>query len=163
MLHAMHSMEGKPVAAPGDRIAVAAEPIDTAALLDEVRDPAAGAIVLFIGSVRDHSEGKPGVTHLEYEAYGEFVVEKIADVVAEARAQWHPRRVVAVHRVGRLQVGEDSVAVAVSAGHRREAFAAGRYIIDELKRRAPIWKKEHWPGGAEWVREDHAHAAEERS
>ncbi len=130
------------------------EPIDATALLDEVGDPAAGAVLLFLGTVRDHSPGKEGVTHLEYEAYGEFVEQKIGEVVARARERWPVRRVVAEHRVGRLEVGEVSVAVAVSAAHRDQAFAAGRFVIDELKATAPIWKKEHWPGGGEWVRED---------
>ena len=80
-------------------------------------------------------------------------------MVAEARGRWEISRVAAVHRVGWLEVGEISVAVAVGAGHRAEAFAAGRYLIDELKGRAPIWKKEHWPGGCEWVREDLRQAA----
>ena len=81
-------------------------------------------------------------------------------MVAEARERWDVGSVAAVHRTGSLAVGEISVAVAVGSGHRKEAFAAGRYVIDELKARAPIWKKEHWPGGAEWVREDleHRHA-----
>ncbi len=87
-----------------------------------------------------------------------MVEPKIAEIVAEAREQWPIRKAVAVHRTGELAVGEVSVAVAVCSPHRPDAFEAGRYLIDELKRRAPIWKKEHWPGGAEWVREDHLHA-----
>ncbi len=132
-------------------------PIDAAALVAEVSDPAAGAVVLFLGTVRDHSPGRPGVTHLEYETYGEYVEQRIAAVIDEACAKWPLRKVVAVHRVGTLGVGEVSVAVAVSAGHRDEAFEGGRYVIDQLKATAPIWKKEHWEGGAEWVREDRAH------
>ena len=134
--------------------------IDPAALLDRVRDPAAGAVVLFLGTVRDHSEGKPGVTHLEYEAYREVVEGKIAAIVARAADKWPLCRVAAVHRVGRLNIGDVSVAVAVSTGHRPEAFDAGRFLIDELKATAPIWKKEHWEGGAEWVREDEEHGGE---
>lgn len=154
----MQSTEPKPLGGgEDDVIALVDEPIDTDAVLAAVRHASAGAVVLFLGTVRDHSAGKAGVTHLEYEAYREQVVAKIADIVAEARTQWPLRRVAAVHRVGRLGVGEDSVAVAVSAGHRAEAFAAGRFVIDELKQRVPIWKKEHWPGGAEWVREDLVH------
>ena len=110
--------------------------------------------MLFLGTVRDHSAGITGVTHLEYEAYGGVVESKIAEVVAEARRKWSIAKVAAVHRTGTLGVGEVSVAVAVSSAHRPEAFEAARFIIDELKHRAPIWKKEHWPGGAEWVRED---------
>lgn len=137
-----------------DLISVSSEPIEPAALVAEVSDPAAGAIVLFLGTVRDHSTGRDGVTHLEYEAYGEVVEDKIGEVVAEVRSRWpEVARVAAAHRVGSLSVGEISVGVAVSSPHRSDAFPAGQYLIDELKRRAPIWKKEHWPGGAEWVQE----------
>jgi molybdopterin synthase catalytic subunit len=82
-------------------------------------------------------------------------------VVAEARQRWTIERIAVLHRVGSLEVGEISVGVAVGAAHRPEAFEAARYLIDELKARAPIWKKEHWPGGAEWVREDEAHDGDE--
>jgi molybdopterin synthase catalytic subunit len=95
-----------------------------------------------------------GVTALEYEAYDSVVEGKIRDVVDEARDRWPILRVAAVHRVGTLAIGEPAVLVAVSTAHRADAFPAARFVIDELKRRAPIWKKEHWPGGAEWVRED---------
>lgn len=123
-----------------------------------VSAPSAGAVVLFVGTVRDHSPGRAGVTHLEYEAYDEQVVDKISDVVAEVRERWPVAGVAAIHRVGELGVGEISVAVAVSSPHRADAFPAARYLIDEIKARAPIWKKEHWPGGAEWVREDLHHS-----
>jgi molybdopterin synthase catalytic subunit len=138
----------------GDVVAVTAAPIDPAVVLAAVGDHGSGAVVLFLGTVRDHSPGIDGITHLEYEAYGGVVEAKIGDVVAEAREKWSVARIAAVHRTGDLAVGEVSVAVAVSSPHRSEAFEAARYIIDELKHRAPIWKKEHWPGGAEWVRED---------
>jgi molybdopterin synthase catalytic subunit len=134
-----------------DLIAVHEETIDPASLLAHVSAPDAGATVLFLGTVRDHAPGRVGVTHLEYEAYAGQVVPKIAEIVAEARARWPIIGAAAVHRVGDLAVGEVSVAVAVSSAHRVDAFPAGAFIIDELKHRAPIWKKEHWPGGAEWV------------
>jgi molybdopterin synthase catalytic subunit len=92
-----------------------------------------------------------GVTHLEYEAYAEQVEEKIGGIVAEAGDRWPLLRVVVEHRTGQVVVGEPSVGVAVSSAHRDGAFDAARYVIDELKKRAPIWKKEYWPGGAEWV------------
>jgi molybdopterin synthase catalytic subunit len=142
-----------------DRIEVTADTIDPGAVVAAVAGSQHGATVLFLGTVRDHSPGKEGITHLEYEAYVGVVEAKIAEVVAEARERWPLGAVAAVHRTGSLGVGEISVAVAVGAGHRSEAFAAARYLIDELKRRAPIWKKEHWPGGAEWVREDQQHSA----
>ncbi|MEX1208546.1 MAG: molybdenum cofactor biosynthesis protein MoaE [Acidimicrobiia bacterium] len=136
-----------------DLVSVTDLPLDPSMLLDAVRRPDAGAIVLFLGSVRDHSDGREGVTRLEYEAYREVVEGKILEIIVETRAQWKVGSVAATHRVGTVHVGEDSVAVAVSAPHRPEAFAAARHLIDELKARAPIWKKEYWEGGAEWVEE----------
>ena len=143
-------MSASPV--PGrDRVSVSEVPIDPAALIAGVADPAAGAVVLFLGTVRDHSPGRTAVTSLEYEAYREVVESRIAGIVAEARRR-DPLVAVAVdHRVGSLGVGEVSVGVAVSAGHRPAAFSAARFIIDQLKATAPIWKKEVWEGGADWV------------
>jgi molybdopterin synthase catalytic subunit len=120
-------------------------------LIDEVTRADAGAVVLFLGTARDHAEGKTGITHLDYEAYRETVEAKIQQVVEEALGKWPVLSAVVEHRVGRVEVGQPSVAVAVSAAHREDAFEAARYLIDQLKERAPIWKKEHWPGGAEWV------------
>ena len=140
---------------PDDLVAVVPDGIDPNAALDHVTAPDCGAVVLFLGTVRNHSPGRTGVTHLEYEAYEGVVEPKIREIVAEAREKWPIRRAAALHRTGDLAVGEISVAVAVSSPHRDDAFAAGRYLIDELKQRAPIWKKEHWPGGGEWVREGH--------
>lgn len=139
-----------------DLIEVSEREIDPGRLIASVSVPTAGAVVLFLGTVRDHSQGRAGVTHLEYEAYGGVVETKIGEILAEVRSNWpEVIRVAAVHRTGSLDVGAISVAVAVSSPHRTDAFPAGQYLIDQLKRRAPIWKKEHWPGGAEWVREDH--------
>jgi molybdopterin synthase catalytic subunit len=134
-----------------DLVTVHEEPIDPSALIASVASPGAGATVLFVGTVRDHAPGRSDVTHLEYEAYAEEVVPKIAEIVADARSRWPLLGVAAAHRTGRLVVGEVSVAVAVSSAHRSDAFPAAAYLIDELKQRAPIWKKEHGPGGAEWV------------
>jgi molybdopterin synthase catalytic subunit len=144
---------------PLDHVALSADPIDADALRRRVADPAAGAVVVFLGTVRDHSDGRDGVTHLEYEAYEGVVEAKMAAIVRETRDRWPAiLRSAVVHRVGSLPVGEIAVCVAVSSPHRRDAFDAGQYLIDEVKARAPIWKKEHWPGGAEWVREDHEHS-----
>lgn len=132
------------------RILVWEGPIDAGALAEEVGDPEAGATVVFLGTVRNHSSGTHGVTHLEYEAYREHAERKIAEIVDEAEKEWPLNKLVVEHRVGTVELGEVSVGVAVSASHRPEAFEAARFLIDELKRRAPIWKKEHWPGGAEW-------------
>lgn len=137
-----------------DVVIVSESAIDPDALLAAVADPTAGATALFLGTVRNHAPGRTGVTHLEYEAYDEVVEPVIGEIVGEARRRWPLIGVAAVHRVGSLPVGAVSVGVAVSSAHRSDAFAAARYVIDELKRRAPIWKKEHWDGGAEWVRED---------
>jgi molybdopterin synthase catalytic subunit len=134
------------------RVRVGEEVIDTAALVDEVRRPDSGATVLFLGTVRDHSDGRGDVTHLDYEVYAEFVESKISEIVAEAVSKWPVLAAVVEHRSGEVVVGEVSVAVAVSTAHRVDAFAAGEYIIDELKDRAPIWKKEYRPSGAEWSR-----------
>lgn len=133
------------------RIRVSEARINESELVGKVGDPGAGAVVVFLGTVRDHSPGKEGVTHLEYEAYREQVEAKISAIVAEAQQNWPLLGVVVEHRVGRVELGEASVGVAVSSAHRAEAFEAARYLIDELKQRAPIWKKEHWPGGAEWA------------
>jgi molybdopterin synthase catalytic subunit len=137
--------------APLDWIRVSADPICVAALVARVEAPGAGAVSLFLGTVRDHSAGKVGVTHLEYEAYGQVAEGHIARIVAEARERWPLIGVAVEHRVGSLAVGEASVGVAVSSAHRAEGLEAVRYLIDELKARVPLWKKEHWPGGAEWV------------
>jgi len=132
------------------RVSVGDEPIDSGALVAWVGRPDSGATVLFLGTVRDHSEGKDGVTHLEYEVFAERVEPKIREVVDEAAGRWPVLSAAVEHRSGVVNLGEASVGVAVSCAHRADAFAAARFIIDELKRRAPIWKKEHWPGGAEW-------------
>ena len=132
------------------RVLVGSDPIDTEALVAEVGRPQSGATVLFVGTVRNHSEGKTGVTHLDYEVYAEMVEPKITEVVTEATNKWPVFAVAVEHRSGVVSLGEASVAVAVSSAHRADAFDAAEFIIDELKRTAPIWKKEHWPGGAEW-------------
>ena len=134
-----------------DEVVVSEIQIDLNALGSAVLDPTAGGVVTFLGTVRNHSPGKAGVTHLVYEAYNELVQEKILEIVAEARDKWELVAVRVSHRTGRVDVGEASVAVAVSAAHRAQAFEAARYLIDELKLRAPIWKQEHWPGGEEWI------------
>lgn len=144
---------GAPDLPKKDHVAVSEAPIDAAALVALVSDPSAGAVVLFLGTVRDHSPGRDAVTSLEYEVYGEVVEDRIRGIVGEARSRHSVVSIAAVHRLGSLAVGEVSVGVAVSASHRPEAFAASRFVIDELKATAPIWKKEHWEDGAEWVGE----------
>jgi len=123
--------------------------------LDRVRvwsqRPDCGAAVLFTGTVRNVADGRPGVSALEYEAYEEEVEPRLAAIAAEARRRWPGvGRVALLHRVGRLGVGESAVAVAVSAPHRDDAFAAARYCIDTVKEAVPIWKREEWEGGSDW-------------
>jgi len=134
------------------RVKVRLDSIDPAALLAEVARPTAGAIVLFLGTARDHSGDRTGITDLEYEAYPEMVEVKLAEVVTDALSRWDLQVVLVEHRVGMVAVGDPSVAVAVAAAHREEAFAAGQFLIDQLKSRVPIWKKEHWAGGGNWVK-----------
>ncbi|HEY5650740.1 MAG TPA: molybdenum cofactor biosynthesis protein MoaE [Acidimicrobiia bacterium] len=133
------------------RIRVGEAAIDAGSLVAEVGRPDSGATVLFLGTVRDHSDGRDGVTHLVYEAYVEHVESRIHQVCEEASEKWPVLSMAVEHRVGRVELGEASVAVAVSSAHRGDAFDAGEYIIDELKSRAPIWKQENWPGGQEWI------------
>ena len=132
------------------RVRLSADRIDAAALLAEANGPDCGATTLFLGTVRDHSEGHTGVTHLDYEAYEGEVQRSVESIVGEAAGKWDVRSILVEHRVGVVDLGEASVAVAVAAPHRDAAFEAARYVIDQLKQRAPIWKKEHWPGGSAW-------------
>ncbi|MGB7861382.1 MAG: molybdenum cofactor biosynthesis protein MoaE [Acidimicrobiia bacterium] len=140
-------MEGS---AQSIRVSVGDQPIDIQSLVAEVGREGSGATVLFLGTVRDHSDGKTGVTHLDYEVFAEMVEPKIEEVVAAASQKWPVLAAAVEHRSGVVNLGEASVAVAVSSAHRSDAFEAARFIIDELKRTAPIWKKEHWVGGSEW-------------
>lgn len=113
--------------------------------------PACGALVVFAGMVRDHADGRPGVSSLEYEAYEEQVGPRLAAVAAQARERWPDLgRLVMLHRVGLLAVGETSVLVVASAPHRGEAFDAARWCIDTVKTTLPIWKRERWEGGQDW-------------
>lgn len=134
------------------RVSVGDDRIDSGTLVAEVGRPDSGATVLFLGTVRDHSEGKTDVSHLDYEVYAEMVEPKITEIVQQAAGKWPVLSAAVEHRSGTVLLGEASVAVAVSSAHRADAFEAARFIIDELKTRAPIWKKEFWPGGAEWSR-----------
>jgi molybdopterin synthase catalytic subunit len=142
-------------------IALSEQPLEVAALLDAVADPEHGGIATFLGTTRREG-GEREVEALDYEAYEELALAEMRAVAAEAEARFGARVAVA-HRVGRVEVGRPSVAVAASAGHRPEAFAACRYVIDELKRRVPIWKRTVYAdGGTTWVDgcalRGHAHA-----
>jgi len=129
---------------------IGARPIDVAELLALPR-PSDGGVCLFVGVVRDHHEGK-ATTAIEYEAYGPMAEEEIERLLDEVSRRWPQSRVEIRHRVGRLEVGEASVAVLASAPHRAEAFAACREAIDRLKTTVPIWKKEFYRDGtSDWV------------
>ena len=127
------------------------DPIDHAALTEAVRRPDCGAIVTFLGTVRDLT-GERVTVALDYEAYPGMAEKKMAEIEADTRRRWPVGDIALVHRLGHLEVGEISVAVAVSCPHRAEAFEACRYAIDRLKEIVPIWKKENWADGStEWV------------
>ncbi len=130
------------------------DPISVDTLLDAVRHHGAGAVVLFLGTVRDHSRGRD-VDHLEYEAYETLARAEMARIAAHAVERWGVR-IAMLHRLGTLGIGEISVAIAVAAPHRRDAFEAGRFAIDTLKQTVPIWKKEVWASGSEWIGQDDA-------
>ena len=127
------------------------EPIDFAALTESVRSTQAGAVVLFLGTVREMTHGRQTVA-LDYDGYPEMAQAKLKELEAEARTRWPVIEAVIVHRLGHLELGDVSVAVAVSCPHRHQAFDAGRFLIDRLKEVVPIWKKENWiDGSTEWV------------
>ncbi len=133
------------------RAAMVDRPIDSAALLKEVADHRNGASVLFIGTVRELNDGEP-VKGLDYSAYGAMAQKELGDIAAEAAEKFDTSDIVVEHRVGELGLGDVSVAIAVAHPHRGQAFDAARYVIEELKKRAPIWKREHYGDGrAEWV------------
>ncbi len=130
---------------------ISGQPLDPGELKHALEHEAAGACVCFEGWVRDHNEGER-VTALEYEAHEPVAVKEGAKVLAEARERFDISTAACVHRTGRLEIGECAVWVGVSAAHRGAAFEACRYVIDEIKARLPIWKKEHYAGGASgWV------------
>jgi molybdopterin synthase catalytic subunit len=127
------------------------EPIDTSAVINRVRHPEAGAVVLFLGTTRELTGGRQTVA-LDYEAYREMAERKLADLEAEARRRWPVIECSITHRLGRVPPTEASVAIAVSTAHRSEAFAAGQWLIDSLKHDVPIWKREQWADGTQdWV------------
>jgi len=133
------------------RTAIVDRPIDAAALRAEVSDNRHGASVLLVGTVRDVNDGEP-VTALDYSAYGAMAERELRTIVEEALDRWPESDVVVEHRVGALDLGDVSVAIAAAHPHRADAFEAARYVIEELKKRAPIWKREHYVDGRlEWV------------
>lgn len=135
-----------------DWIGLTADALPVADVAAWVVQPHCGAFVLFAGTVRDHAEGRAGVTSLEYEAYAEQAEARLAAIADEARRRWPDiGRLALLHRTGELALSEVSVVVAVSTPHRGEAFEAGRWCIDTLKTTVPIWKRETWEDGADWA------------
>jgi len=126
------------------------QPISLESLVNTVTRPSSGAIATFLGVVREQTRGRQ-VRYLEYEVYREMAIPKMREIAEEIRRKWEVDEIAMVHRIGHLQIGEASVAIAVSAPHRHQALAACAYAIDRLKETVPIWKKEVWTDGEEWV------------
>jgi len=127
------------------------DPIQTDRLLGDVGEGGSGAVLLFLGTVRDHADGRP-VARLRYEAYEPMARDVLEEILVEVQGRTGVERLSAVHRVGELVVGEISVAIAVSSPHRADAYEASRLVIEEVKKRLPVWKKELYSDGQEeWV------------
>ena len=125
--------------------------IDTAGVLARVGAPEDGAVLLFLGTVRNHADGE-AVDGMTYESYERMAAPVLAEIAREAADKLGTDRVAVVHRVGELAIGEISVAIAVSSPHRAQAYDASRYVIEEIKKRLPVWKREHYTAGhSEWV------------
>lgn len=134
-----------------DWIALTHDPLPVDAATAWATTPSAGAVVVFLGVVRDHSEGRTGVRGLTYEAYEDAARARLAEIAADTRRRWPVvERLALLHRLGDLELSEASVAVVASSPHRPEAFDAARHCIDTLKETVPIWKREHWDGGSDW-------------
>ncbi len=126
------------------------EPLDVEEAIRSVLTPASGAVDVFIGTTRDHAAGR-SVRSLDYEAHETMALREVEKIVVVARERWKVSGIAVIHRLGRVDVGEASVVIAVSAAHRAEAFDACRYVIDTLKQTVPIWKREEFTDGtSEW-------------
>ncbi|HTS12360.1 MAG TPA: molybdenum cofactor biosynthesis protein MoaE [Candidatus Limnocylindrales bacterium] len=141
---------GQPTTVGEDIFQLVREPIDSRAITESMKAPEDGALVVFDGFVRNNFKGQ-STRYLEYEAYEPMAQAKMREIGAHIRANFSIRRVAIVHRLGRLEVGETSVLIAVASAHRAAAFDACRYAIDALKRSVPIWKKEYFSNGAVWA------------
>jgi len=155
VLAGRYAFDVSSVRSDGEWLGLVDEPLSADAVHDWVVRPGCGAVVVFSGTVRDHAEEdgerREGVTHLVYEAYADQVSPKLRAIADEARRRWPMiGRIALLHRVGRLELSESSVMVAVSTPHRPDAFEAARWAIDALKASAPIWKHETWSGGSAW-------------
>ena len=131
-------------------IEIVSEKIDVESILHSVQDDSAGGIDIFIGTTRNNANGKV-VLHLEYEAYAPMALKIMKEIADEAKSKWDIKKISILHRIGKVEVGEASVVIAVSSAHRNEAFESCRFAIDTLKKNVPIWKKEFFEGGEVWV------------
>lgn len=132
-------------------VAITAQPIDVQQAIKNVSSEEAGAVALFIGTVRNMTKGKP-VDKLNFEAYDAMAISEMEKIIEQAGARWSIKKAAVIHRTGELQVSDIAVVVAASSPHRDAAFSACRYIIDTLKETVPIWKKEHFTDGSDvWV------------
>ena len=132
--------------------AVTFDPLDPARLMGRVGAPEDGAALVFLGTVRNHADGRP-VSGMQYEGYEEMALEVLRRIAGEASERFSTPHLAVAHRLGALEIGEISVVVAVSSPHRAEAYGASRYVMEEIKRRLPVWKKEFYnDGAARWVR-----------
>jgi molybdopterin synthase catalytic subunit len=130
--------------------AISADPLDVAAAVREVSRPDCGGIATFVGTTRDHNAGRR-VLYLEYEAYAPLAIRAFERIAAEAVERWPGAGLAIHHRIGRVDIGQPSVVIAAASPHRAEAFAAARYAIERVKQIAPIWKRERFEGGEEWI------------
>lgn len=129
---------------------VTPRPLEPQRLIDHVRRDESGAVALFLGVVRNNSQGRR-VLYLEYDAYPEMAAQVMRRISEEALARWPLSDVAIQHRIGRLEIGEISLLVAVASPHRQEAFAACHHIVERIKEILPVWKKEVWQGGEVWI------------
>ncbi|HEX7121298.1 MAG TPA: molybdenum cofactor biosynthesis protein MoaE [Gemmatimonadaceae bacterium] len=142
------------------RAQIVRDPIDPQAVVDSVADHSCGAVSLFLGTVREVNEGRR-VTGIEYTAYESMATSELTRIAQEAAERFAGIHLAVIHRIGTLALGDVSVAIAVAHAHRGPALDAGRYVIEELKRRVPIWKREHYADGTrEWVNAGKVPAAE---
>ena len=135
-------------------IEVTQEPIQVQSVIARATKSTGGAVVTFVGTVRNNSEGKQ-VLYLEYEAYPEMAKKKLQEIAAEIKGKWQLEEVAITHRLGRMEIGEISVVIAVSAAHRFPAFQACEYTINRIKEIVPIWKKEFYEEGSAWIEGTH--------
>jgi molybdopterin synthase catalytic subunit len=141
-------------------ILVTDDKLDPEAITAQVRNPTSGAVVTFLGTTRSVTSDRK-VLHLEYEAYRPMADNKLTEIADEMKARWPVEGVAIAHRTGRLEIEEISLVVAVSSGHRKDAFEACHYAVDRIKRTVPVWKKEYFEGGEVWVESPEDVAARE--